>query len=141
MLIPGAVTVVSLINSVLSSAKTANDLAKDTSNLELKEQISGIYDAVLDIKERALALDEENRLLKAELDKKASLKGPIPPFGYYYKSEHPEHPLCPICIQSAPPREAFLSDIKRYQDSTYRTCRLCNKKYSEKPLTLPQNFF
>jgi hypothetical protein len=108
-LLPSAITISQLISAALSSTKSARELAKDSSDSDLKEQISQIYDSLLELKERVIEQAEENRLLKLELEKKRSIEGPIPPFGYYFQAGDREHPLCPKCFQERQPRQSFLS--------------------------------
>jgi hypothetical protein len=90
-----------LLGTAVSIIRNARDLAKDSSDHELKNVISDAYDAVLNLKEKLLDLDEENRQLKAQLSKRGSFTGPIPPFGYVYKADDTgkDHPLCPKCYQ------------------------------------------
>lgn len=67
---PAVLTVTQLIGGLVASARTARELAKDTSNHELKAAISDLYDDVLSVKERVVDLDEENRTLRTALDEK-----------------------------------------------------------------------
>jgi hypothetical protein len=59
-----ALTTVQIVSGLAASAKNAVDLAKASSNNELKGAVSELYDSVLDVKGRVLELDEENRNLK-----------------------------------------------------------------------------
>ena len=47
-----------LISNALSSVRSAKDIAKDSSDLELKDRISDAKDALLDLKEVALSQTE-----------------------------------------------------------------------------------
>jgi hypothetical protein len=93
-----------LISATIGATKNARDLAKDSSDNALKDQIGDIYDALYELRERILALDEENRKLKAALEEKAAYVGPIPPHGYVFAGSDTErqHPLCPTCYQCKP---------------------------------------
>ncbi len=73
--------VLSAIGTTLSTLKNARDLAKESKDHELKDVISDAYDRLIDLKERMLALDEENRNLKTKLAERDSIVGPILPFG------------------------------------------------------------
>jgi hypothetical protein len=94
-----AATIGQVLSSTLSALNNVRDLARDSSDRELKEKISETYDGLLSLKERMLALDEENRELKEKLAMKASFVGPVPPLGYVYATEDVsrDHPLCPRC--------------------------------------------
>jgi hypothetical protein len=94
----GVFSAAQLFANVLSSVKAARDIAKDTSDPLLKAQVGEAYEGLLDLKERLLVLDEENRQLRAELAKRSEIEGPIPPFGYFYKYGDRDHPLCPNAI-------------------------------------------
>jgi predicted metal-dependent peptidase len=59
-----ALTTVQIVSGLAASAKNAVDLAKSTSNNELKSAVSELYDSVLDVKARVLELDEEVRSLR-----------------------------------------------------------------------------
>jgi len=75
-------TVVQVVSSTIATLKNARDLAKDSKDNELKGVIGDAFDSLLDLKERILALDEENRELKAQLATKAFFTNPVSPFGY-----------------------------------------------------------
>ena len=52
-----ALTTVQIVSGLAASAKNAVDLAKGTSNNELKGALSELYDSVLDVKARVLDLE------------------------------------------------------------------------------------
>jgi hypothetical protein len=118
-----AIPVSQLLSSTLSALNNVRDLAKESSNHELKEKISETYDAVLSLKERMLAMTDEIRDLKAQLAVKASFTGPVPPFGYVFKDGDMDHPLCPNCYQEKG-HESFLPIAEPWNDGTKR--RKCN---------------
>jgi hypothetical protein len=70
--------VLQAIGTTLSMLKNARDLAKESKNHELKDVISDAFDSLLDLRERMLALDEENRELKLKLAKKRFVLRPRP---------------------------------------------------------------
>ena len=117
-----AATVVQTISSTLATLKNARDLAKDSKDHELKGVIGDAFDALLDLKERILALDEENRELKAKLSKREAIAGPLAPFGYLFKNGDMEHPLCPNC----------------YQEKGMRDRRNNHRRYSRRFSNLPR---
>jgi hypothetical protein len=122
-----------LLGTAVSIIKNARDLAKDSSDHELKNVISDAYDAVLNLKEKLLDLDEENRQLKAQLAKRDSFTGPVPPFGYVYKADDrsKDHPLCPKCFQENG-HESFLTAHSNAYKS-WRRCPVCDVVIPEKP--------
>ncbi|MGA9669974.1 MAG: hypothetical protein WBQ94_12245 [Terracidiphilus sp.] len=131
---PAVLTAAQLVSGVVSTAKTARDLAKDSSNHELKAIISELYDAVLDVKGRVLDLDEDNRRLKEELARKDEIVGPLDPHGYFFRKDKPDQPLCPKCIQSQPPNLVFLSPVRNINGGTRRSCVVCRYFHNETPL-------
>lgn len=114
-----------LVASVVNTAKAARDLARDTTNHELKEKIGEVYEGLMDLRERLLNVDEENRRLKVELTKRAEIDGPVPPFGYFFDKRHPEDPLCPRCYQATESRIAYMGPQYSLNGSVRRDCRLC----------------
>ncbi len=125
-----ALTTVQVVSGLAASAKNAVDLAKASSNNELKGAVSELYDSVLDVKARVLELDEEVRSLKAELVERANYVGPVAPHGYYFQADSMEHPLCPKCFQSTPRMVAFLKSPYRDQSGKFeRRCQICRHLY------------
>jgi hypothetical protein len=119
-------TVVQVISSAITALKNARDLAKDSKDRELKEVIGNAFDLLLDLKERMLALDEENRDLKTQLAKKALITGPVPPFGYLYEKtdEAQQHPLCPRCYQEK--LHVYTLVAEEWDGGTMRRCPNCH---------------
>jgi hypothetical protein len=119
-------TVVQTLSSVIAALRNARDLAKDSKDRELKEVIGDAFDSLLDLKERMLALDEENRDLKAKLAKKASITGPVPPFGYLYEKtdEAQQFPLCPRCYQEK--LHVYTLVAENWGGATMRSCPNCH---------------
>jgi hypothetical protein len=100
------------------------DPARDSSDRELKEKISETYDGILTLKERMLGMDDEVRVLKAQLAKKASITGPVAPYGYVFKDADMKHPLCPKCYQEKG-HEYPLSTQSWDYGGQRRDCRNC----------------
>lgn len=119
-------TVVQTISSTITALKNARDLAKDSKDRELKEAIGDAFDSLLNLKERILALDEENRELKAQLAMKASFTGPVFPSGYVYAKEDvsQNHPLCPHCYQEK--GHVYPLVRRNYGGETRFHCPNCN---------------
>ena len=66
-ILPTVISTMALVNSVIGSAKNARDLAIQSENSDVKDAIIGVYDAILEVKNRVLDLDEENRKLREKL--------------------------------------------------------------------------
>jgi hypothetical protein len=129
---PAVLSVTSLINNVLTSAKSVRDIAKQSSDTALKEQISNLYDTILDVKDRVLELHEENRSLLEQLAKRGSVRRD-PEFGYYFK-EGSTDPLCPKCYEKEA-KEIHLPLPEELSSRMGRTCRVCNFLFWESPKT------
>lgn len=133
---PAIIPITTVIGSVLSSLKNARDLAKDTTNSELRSEISDAYDALLDLKSRLFEMDEEIRQLKTELAKRGEIEGPRAPFGYFYRKGDHEHPLCPKCYQSSELKVSFLTPPNPWNGGIRRDCRICGLTVWEKEMEL-----
>ena len=131
----GAATVVSLINSLLGSVKTAKDLATQSKETHLKEQMIGVYDAILNVKDRVLELDEENRNLRQKLEQRAAIKR-SGEFGYFYQDGDTDPP-CPKRWQGTY-KIAHLSATKSWSSGMRRDCIQCNSAFWEKQYSQPQ---
>jgi hypothetical protein len=128
---PAVLTTVQIISGLAASAKNAVDLAKSTSNNELKGAVSELYDSVLDVKARVLGLDEEVRTLKAQLAMREEITGPDEHFGYFYFKSRQSEPLCPKCYQSAQSRPTFMGPLSKKGSFIWRKCPVCNFSHNE----------
>ena len=129
---PGLLTTVQLVGGLAASAKNALDIVKASSDHDLKAAVSELYDSVLDVKVRVLDLDEENRRLKADLERKAEVIGPEDPHGYFFFKDKPDQPLCPKCVQSQPANAVYLPKVYTYKSGAKsRTCIICRFEYFE----------
>jgi hypothetical protein len=133
-----ALTTMQIVSGLAASAKNAVDLAKSTSNNELKGALSELYDSVLDVKARVLDLDEENRSLKAQLAQREEIIGPDEVNGYFCYKNKPEKPLCPKCYQTVPSNAVYLGPTQTVNGGIRRTCRVCGFKRMETPENPPQ---
>lgn len=138
-IVPHAVlTVTSLVNSALGSVRAAKELAKDSSDTELKERIAEVYDSFLDIKDRVLDLDLENRTLREQLAKRATFKR-TSEFGYYFADGDPD-PYCPKCYEGAG-KEIHLPKASDRVGGFMRVCRECKHQYVEGKRKTPPPVF
>ena len=132
----GIIKTTEIIAGVLSALKNARELARDTSNSELKDQISDAQDGLLSLKERLLEIHDENRQLKAELAKRTAIEGPVPPFGYFYKDGDRDNPLCPKCYQSKERCESYMGPLIPWNRGSRRNCRNCGHSIYEQEMDL-----
>jgi len=116
-------------------------MAKETSNDDLNAKINDAYGALLDLREYALVIDDENRKLKEQIAAKANYLGPLPPHGYYYSASDADkkHPLCPKCYQSDPQQLGFMDEPKNWSYGIKRDCKLCGKTIWEVPPNYAQH--
>lgn len=119
-----------MINSAISTAKNAVDIARASSNNDLKTAVSEVLDNILELKVQVTKLDEENRqfrelnrALEAEIRKRVSVTRK-PEFGYYYQ-EGDASPLCPKCYEGDARRLCHLTHSEAIDLSMGRTCRQC----------------
>jgi hypothetical protein len=125
---PAVLSVASLVSNVLSSAKAAKELAKQSGDSALKEQIGELIDSVLEVKQRVLELDEENRSLRQQLAKKAAVRRD-PQFGYYF-AEGDADPFCPKCYESSA-KLVHLTQSEPWSGGIRRNCRECRDTFWE----------
>ena len=126
-----ALTTMQIVSGLAASAKNAVDLAKSTSNNELKGAVSELYDSVLDVKARVLDLDEEVRSLKAQVAQREEIIGPDAAFGYFYFKGKPNEPLCPKCYQSLPSKVVNMGPRDQRVGGIMRFCPVCNFSVTE----------
>ncbi|MGA9673068.1 MAG: hypothetical protein WBQ94_27970 [Terracidiphilus sp.] len=126
-----ALTTVQIVSGLAASAKNAVDLARGTSNNELKGALSELYDSVLDVKARVLELDEAVRSLKAQLAQREQVEGPDARFGYFCFKSRPNEPLCPKCYQSIPSRVVNMGPRDQRAGGIMRFCPVCNFTVTE----------
>jgi hypothetical protein len=125
-----AVSITEFLSSAVSTLRNARDLAKESGNAELKKVINELFDAFSEMKERMLAMGNEITNLKSQLAKKAAVTGPHAPFGYFYKNDDAEHPLCPKCYQEK--GHEYMLTIEHFNGSVSRACR-CGWSAEEVP--------
>lgn len=128
-----ALTTVQIVSGLAASAKNAVELAKSTSNNELKGAVSELYDSVLNVKARVLDLDEEVRTLKTQLAQREEIIGPDAQFGYFHFKSKPNEPLCPKCYQSVPSKVVNMGPRNERSGGIMRFCPVCNFFVTEQP--------
>lgn len=126
-----ALTTVQIVSGLAASAKNAVDLAKSTSNNELKGAVSELYDSVLDVKARVLELDEEVRRLKTQFAQREEIIGPDARFGYFCFKSKSNEPLCPKCYQSIPSKVVNMGPRDQRAGGIMRFCPVCDFTVTE----------
>lgn len=122
-----AAAALGLVNSAVSSVKTALDLAKKTTDLDLKQEVSKALDNVLDLKVTVHELAEENRILRESLKEKSTIKCE-PQRGFWLKDGELD-PLCPTCYEGPDSAVVYLSPIVHYSYGDERLCNVCKTSY------------
>ena len=91
-----ASTAVGLVNNTINLLKEARDAAKRSDDHDLKEKLSEVFDAVLELKEVIGNLREENADLRKQLETRANLKWDTSS-KLYFKEGDPD-PYCTACM-------------------------------------------
>ncbi|QUX92484.1 hypothetical protein CYL31_14225 [Marinomonas sp. A3A] len=131
-----------VIGSVLSSVKTAADLAKliknsdiSLSKAETKLQIAELISALADVKieladvqQLLIDKDEEIKSVKSQLETKQSLKYD----GVLYRADGDDVPFCPVCFE----KDNSTFHLSFYKDDEYgydkHYCRVCTNDFYKK---------
>jgi len=130
-MIPTAVT---MLANGMSFLKNASDLAKTSTDTDLKIAISDAYSALIDLKAKLSEIDDENRELKAKLRQKESVKR-TSEFGYYFKDGDSD-PLCPKCYERDG-KLIHLSEQRSIRSEIWRDCEVCQYSKCERAATEP----
>lgn len=111
----------SLFSAIAAAGKSIYDIAQGVGKIETKQQLHSVYDTLMDLKQRAAALEDENRELRAKLHFRSDdfeFRNP-----FWYEKSHPDRPLCAKCFASqtaAPMSEPYEAS------GTFRRCLVCN---------------
>ena|ERR1035437_898168 len=124
---------VGLANSAYTSVKSAFEVGKKISDLDLKKHLSAAVDDVLELKIKVHELAEENRTLREQLEQKDKVVR-SGEFGYWFK-EGETDPLCPKCYEGSG-KTIYLTASEPWSGGIRRHCRVCSAYYWEKPMNL-----
>jgi hypothetical protein len=127
-----AAAAVGLANSAFTAVKSAFELAKKTTDLELKHEISATFDSVLELKVKVYELAEENRDLREQLTKKATVKRNHE-FGYYFVDDDPD-PHCAKCYEVSG-KLIHLPASRPSSGGVRRDCMECRHTTWEQPMS------
>ncbi|MEZ2346880.1 hypothetical protein [Terriglobus sp. RCC_193] len=86
-----------IVSSTLSSLKTVREMTKESKDTGLKDQLSDVYNSVLELREALHDLQTENESLRKALELKSNI-GRRGEFGYFFQGDETD-PLCPVCYQ------------------------------------------
>ncbi len=125
----------SLTKNTTEALKALRERSKASKDLDIKDQISTLYDNVLELKEVISRLLDENKELKQQLEQQQHpperpKKVQVGDAFYYYLGD--EGPFCPPCYDdkgkfvALPP--PYVSDF----GSISRRCLVCNNDFYEK---------
>ena len=124
-----------MVNTALNTLKQTREAAKAINDSDIKEQISQIYDQFLDLKDVVIKLQEENGILRSQLQEKQTIKRGGD-FGYFYKDGEND-PGCPKCYQTTG-KFIYLDALAKNNGYESRTCRVCQEQYYESSPALPR---
>jgi len=119
-----AATAIGLVNSAFSSVKTALDLAKKTTDLDLKQEVSKAFDNVLELKATVYELAEENRQLSERLKIRETIKRDSRT-GNFFKVGEEDTPLCPRCYQGSAQAVVYLQP----KSGGEAYCEICRSRF------------
>jgi hypothetical protein len=91
-----ASTAVGLVNGTIGLLKEARNAAKRSDDHDLKDKLSEVFDAVLELKEVVGNLRDENAALQKQLQTRAALKWDTARKMYF--AEDDPDPFCPACL-------------------------------------------
>lgn len=110
----------------LETAKDVYDLAKKGMTIELQEKI-------MELREQALALQEDNHRLRArvaELERKLTVDSAMEFKKPFYFRSSDEHPFCPVCWE----KDKVSIHLKGPSgDAEWYTCPVCKWGHACKP--------
>lgn len=132
-ILPQTVAITQVVSNAIAAMKYVREVSDGSDDLELKSRINDLYNALLDVRQTALDLDEENRVLRSELSEQNKYDGPIAPHGFYFETgdNQQERPICPTCFQAQPRKIGFMSARRQLSGGVGRRCKLCDKAVFE----------
>jgi hypothetical protein len=125
-----ASTAVSLVNGTLNLLKEARDSAKRSDDHDLKDKLSEVYDAVLELKECVGSLKDENVDLLRRLQTRATLKWDTR-LKLYFAENDPD-PFCPTCMDQNEKQVRLYPDTLDGQLWRYE-CKACKNYFTVNP--------
>jgi hypothetical protein len=122
-----ASTAVGLVNGTIGLLKEAREAAKRSDDHDLKDKLSEVFDAVLELKEVIGNLREENTELRKMLEARAALKFDSK-LKLYFAEGDPD-PFCPACFDLNS-RQIHLYPHTDGEGGLYMyECKVCKSKF------------
>lgn len=118
------ITGLSLFKVAADAGKAIADIAKSVTDREIKQELNGIYDKLMELKQNIASLEDENR----ELREKSRLRSDEFEFRnpFYYEKKFPDRPLCPKCFVGSE-RLAPMGNAHRDMSGIeFRECLVCH---------------
>ena len=140
-----SLTAASAATTILSHAMKALDSlreqAKGSKDAGLKENISRLYDSLLDLKAAVIRVDEENSDLRRRIAEHTQTGRPeikqVGAVNYYFVGD--QGPYCQPCYDGKGKLVA-LTPAQEANSGVYRRCALCKEHFWEKPEDLSAAF-
>ena len=144
-----SLTTVAAATQILANALKALDSLREQSKSSkdnaLKENISKLYDSLLDLKAAVLRVEEENSELRRAIAQRAGGVGKQPDpeikqvgaVNYYFVGE--KGPYCQPCYDDRRKLIA-LTPAQDWNNGVRRKCEVCGKYFYEKPMDLAPAF-
>jgi hypothetical protein len=139
-------TTVAAATTILANAMKAlsslREQAKGSKDAALKDNISKLYDSLLDLKEALIRVSEENSELRRIITEQASGAGkpeirPVGAVNYYFVGD--KGPYCQPCYDGKQKLVA-LTPAQESNNGIWRRCVLCQQYFWEKPENLSTAF-
>jgi hypothetical protein len=126
----------------MKALDSLREQAKGSKDNALKENISKLYDSLLDLKAAVIRVEEENGELRRKIAQhvERSPKPAIKQVGavnFYFVGD--EGPYCQPCYDGKQKLVA-LTPPQEWNGGIRRKCELCNKFFYEKPMDLSPAF-
>jgi hypothetical protein len=121
-----ASTALGLVNSTIGLLKEAKAAAKRSDDHDLKDKLSEVFDAVLDLKEVVGNLREENEELRKRLETRTNVKWDSK-LKLYFASGDPD-PFCPSCMDLNA-KQARLQPLYSNGEFWKYQCKICKNEF------------
>lgn len=114
------------LNNALGAMKAAKDRSKGSKDTDLKEGVSTLYDALLDLKEALMRLTDENTELRRKVEQLETAQKEKPELrqvgvvNYYFVGD--KGPFCQACYDGELQRLVALSPPEDWNNGIRRFC-------------------
>jgi hypothetical protein len=135
-----AAAAMQILNNALGAMKSAKERAKGSKDTELKEEISTLYDVLLDLKEALMRLADENTELRRKLEQLETAQKEKPELrqvgvvNYYFDGD--KGPYCQACYDGKLRRLVALSPPEDWNGGIRRYCPVHEDHIYEKEMVV-----